>query len=483
MPDVISHEQLIAVAQASPAGLGFYANLDAGTGQSVFAVPPHIALINRELVAAACGDLRREGYRGLIISMPPRHGKSMETSHYFPAWFLGNWPTKSVGLASYEADFASTWGRRAREVLEAHGPEVFGVAVDRASRAASYWRVRQLADRPKKQGQNEESIDVGSMVTAGIGGPLTGRGVHVLLVDDPIKNAIEAHSKQKRQAIWDWWTSTAATRIEPDGFAVIIQTRWHEDDLSGRLLAGMAEDGWKWKYINIPAVALKDDPLGREPGEALWPARYPLEELDLIRKSLGSYVWNALYQGRPAENEGGYFESDWLKRVSSPPFDAKRVVRYWDLAATDAAGDYLAGVRLERMTNDSYYVADVVRGQKSSAGVEDAIVGAAERDGKNVRVVIAQERGASGKLFVDIIKRKLPGYDVKGDTERGDKGVRARPVSAVAERGDFYVQEAAWTDDYVTELVQFDHGANDDQVDGTSGAFKALQKGGGVVSF
>jgi predicted phage terminase large subunit-like protein len=475
MTESIGEEELIAIAQASPAGLGYYANLDKATGDSQFWLPPHVALINRELQAAAIGELRAQGYRGIIISLPPRHGKSMECSHYFPAWFLGTFPEKSVGLASYEADFASTWGRRAREVLEQFGPKVFGVKVDHGSRAASYWRVRKIGQ--------EAGIDVGSMVTAGIGGPLTGRGVHVLIVDDPIKNAIEAHSKSKRQAIWEWWTSTAATRIEPKGFAIIIMTRWHEDDLAGRLLAGMAEDGWKWKHINIPALALEDDPLGREPGEALWPQRYPASELLVIKRALGTYVWNSLFQGRPAESEGGYFETDWLHVVDEPPEAVKRVVRYWDLAATDAAGDYLAGVRLERLKNDHYYVADVVRGRHSSAGVEDAICDTAAADGRSVRVVIAQERGASGKLFVDIIKRKLPGYDVKGDTERGDKGVRARPVSACAERGELHIQKAAWTADYVTELVQFDHGANDDQVDATSGAFKTLQKGGSVTSF
>lgn len=477
MADFISEEQLLAIAQTSPAGLGYYANIDQATGDSQFWLPPHIALINRELVAAAVGELKAAGYRGIIISLPPRHGKSMECSHYFPAWFLGNWPNKSVGLASYEADFASTWGRRAREVLEQHGQKVFGVQVDRTSRAASYWRVRKIGEKA--------GIDIGSMVTAGIGGPLTGRGVHVLIVDDPIKNAIEAHSRAKRQAVWDWWTSTAATRIEPDGFAIIIMTRWHEDDLAGRLLAGMAEDGWKWKYINIPALAIDGapDPLCRKPGEALWPERYPASELLSIKSSLGSYVWNALFQGRPAEQDGGYFETDWLNVVDEPPAGAKRIVRYWDLAATDAAGDYLAGVKLERLTNNHYYVADVVRGQHSSAGVEDAITQTAQADGKSVRVVIAQERGASGKLFVDIIKRKLPGFDVKGDTERGDKGVRARPVSACAERGELHVKRAEWTEDYVSELVQFDHGANDDQVDATSGAFKKLQTGGGVTSF
>jgi predicted phage terminase large subunit-like protein len=473
-PVAVGAAELDMIARSSPAGLAYVVNLDLKTGESQFWLPPHLALLNREIVAAAVGDLRAQGYRGIIFTVPPRHGKSMLTSHYTPPWFLGTWPDKTVGLASYEADFAATWGRRGREVLEMHGPRYFNVKVDQGTRASSYWRVRSLVE-------GAQSLDVGSMVTAGIGGPLTGRGVHMLIVDDPVKNAVEAHSKTKRESVWSWWTSTAATRIEPDGFAIIILTRWHDDDLAGRLLARQGEDGWKWKYINLPAIAVDGDMLGRAIGEALWPQRFPAAELAAIKTGLGSYVWNSLYQGMPANQTGGFFDTDWLKVVDEPHATAKRIVRYWDLAGTEAEGDYLAGVRLERLRDDSYYVADAVRARHSSAGVEAAIVDTARGDGREVKVRIAQERGASGKLFVDIIRRKLPGFDVRGDTERGDKELRARPLSAVAERGGLYVKRAAWTHDYVEEMVQFQHGANDDQVDATSGGFKALQTGGAPV--
>lgn len=472
----LSEDELIAIAQASPGGFAYYANLDRKSGVSQFALPPHLAMLNRYIQAGAIGELQAQGYKGVIFSVPPRHGKSFLTSHYTPAWFIGSYPEKSVGLASYEADFAATWGRRAREALEMHGPKVFGVKVDHASRAASYWRVRRTNGE-------QHGIDVGSMVTAGIGGPLTGRGVDLLIVDDPIKNAIEAHSKIKREAVWSWWTSTAATRIEPGGFAVVIQTRWHEDDLAGRLLDRQGEEGWRWLYVNLPAIALADDPLGREPGDALWRERFDEQSLAAIRKALGSYVWSSLYQGRPSDQAGGFFQTDWLPIVEDRPDKVKRVARYWDLAGTEADGDYLVGVKMERLANDKYVVADVARGQFSSAGVEDAIISAAKEDGTTVPIWIAQERGAAGKLIINIIKRKLPGYTVKGDVERGDKAVRARPLSACAERGDLMLIEAPWNSDYVDEMVQFDHGANDDQVDASSGAFRKLQRGGGPVSF
>jgi predicted phage terminase large subunit-like protein len=478
--DGLGIEELTALARSSPAGLAYVANLDTASGVSGFQLPAHLSMLNREIQAAAIGELRAQGYRGIIFTVGPRHGKSFLTSQYTPAWFLGSFPHKSVGLASYEADFAATWGRRAREVLEEHGPQYFGVKVDPGSRASSYWRVRAMANREV----DANAIDVGSMVTAGIGGPLTGRGIHCLIVDDPVKNAIEAHSKTKRESVWSWWTSTAATRLEPDGFAIIIMTRWHDDDLAGRLLRRQDEDGWKWKYVNIPTLAVEDDPLGRAPGEALWPARYPATELHAIRAGLGSYVWNSLYQGKPSGQTGGYFDADWLKVVDAPLDGAvKGAVRYWDLAGTEQDGDYLAGVRMERMANDKYVVTDVVRGQFSSAGVEASICDTAKLDGPGTKIRIAQERGAAGKLFVDIIKRKLPGFNVRGDVEHGDKGLRARPLSATAERGDLYVVNGPWTQKYLEEMVQFDHGANDDQVDGSSGGFKALQRGGQAVSF
>ena len=209
-------DQLAALARSSPAGLGYVDGFDPETGESDYYLPAHIDLLNQHIRDLALGGLAMEGYRGMIFTVPPRHGKSFEVSQYTPAWFLGSFPDKNVALASYEADFAATWGQRSREVLERNGP-LFGVEVDPSSRAASHWRVRKVPMRGRPK--------YGSMVTTGIGGPLTGRGVDLLIVDDPVKNHKEAHSKAKRKAVWERWTTTAATRLVPGAFILLIMTR------------------------------------------------------------------------------------------------------------------------------------------------------------------------------------------------------------------------------------------------------------------
>jgi predicted phage terminase large subunit-like protein len=467
-------EELIALGQSSPAGLAYVDLLDPLSGQSLYELPPHIDLLEEEIVKLCTGEYGDE-YKGIIFTVPPRHGKSFEVSHYCPAWYLGNWPEHSVAVASYEADFAATWGKRAREVLEARGPEVFGVQVDHSSRAASYWRVkRQKVGRPI----------YGSMVTAGIGGPLTGRGVNLLIVDDPVKNAVEAHSKLKRKGVWEWWQSTAATRLEPGGKIIIIMTRWHEDDLAGRLIHEMEEGhGWKFKVINLPAVATEDDPLGRAEGEALWPGRYPLERLNEIREGLGSYVWNALFQGTPATRSGGFFDVDWFNIVEERTGRASRAVRRWDLAASEAEGDYTAGVLLERNSDGRYLVADVVRGQWSPGKTEEKILEAAEKDGKNVPIRFEQERGAAGKIVVAHYKKLLAGHTVRGKIATGDKEVRAQPASALCEARKVDLLKGPWNNAFLEELAMFNHGANDDQVDAFSGAVVDLSRSSGVASW
>ena len=404
--------------------------------------------------------------------MPPRHGKSEMCSHYLPPWFLGRWPEKHVALASYEADFAATWGRKARETLEEVGPEFFGVRVDNRQSSARDWRVAPFKGRPRASGY-------GGMITTGIGGPLTGRGADLLIIDDPVKNALEAHSRVKRQSTWDWFTSTAMTRLEPGGVTLIVATRWHEDDLTGRLLA--SEEGARWRLINLPAFADRaDDPLGRERGEPLWPQRWDSEYLERNKRQLGSYVWAALYQGRPAEREGGMFETDWLRVVSHPSSRPARVIRAWDTAATEAAGDYTVGLRIERMQNRRYAITDVKRGQWSEKTIEDMILSTAREDGRNVRIRIGQERGSAGKNMVNRYRRLLNGFHVRGVQETGDKELRARGLSAAAERGDLELVNADWTDKLIDEYVQFPHGANDDQVDAGSLGFEGLSRPSGV---
>lgn len=237
----------------------------------------HLVELSEKLMDVATGDITH-----LMIFMPPRHGKSELTSKYFPAWYLGKYPDNRVILTGYEADFAAQWGYKARNIMHEHGPALFNLTVAGNSSARDRWDI---------------AGHLGGMSTAGVGGAITGKGAHLLIIDDPIKNAEEANSKTYRDKSYDWYRSTAYTRIEPGGSVVIIQTRWHEDDLSGRLLK---EEPEKWTVVNLPALAEEGDSLDRQPGEALFPKRYDVSALLDIKRTVGSYWWNALYQQRPA---------------------------------------------------------------------------------------------------------------------------------------------------------------------------------------
>lgn len=287
--------------------------------------------------------------------MPPRHGKSELVSRYFPAWLLGAFPDRRLILTSYEADFAASWGRKARDVLSEHGPGVFGVRVRQDSSAANRWQV----------GGHE-----GGMVTAGVGGPITGRGADVLVIDDPVKNAEEARSPARRQTLKDWYKSTAFTRLEPGGAVVLIMTRWHQDDLAGWLLGGgMEDDPEPWDVVRLPALATGDgpDPIGRRPGEALWPARYPPEALRAHQSD--PYWWNALYQQDPRAEGGTEWAADLFPASIwfgdwPPADDVTILVTSLDPSkGRDAAhGDYSALVALARTRDGTLWVeADLAR--------------------------------------------------------------------------------------------------------------------------
>ena len=206
-------------------------------------LPRHLQLLNRYLSELAARRIKR-----LIVQEPPRHGKSEFCSKYFPAWYTGTFPHHRTALCSYEANFAAEWGGKSRELLERWG-SLFKTRVKQNSRASDNW-----------------ATDAGGgMVTTGIGGPLTGRGCNCLIIDDPIKNAEESLSPTIRDRHWDWWQSTASTRLEPDGVVLVLMTRWNDDDLVGRIMA--AEPG-VWTVLSLPAIAGENDALGRQPGEA-----------------------------------------------------------------------------------------------------------------------------------------------------------------------------------------------------------------------
>jgi len=223
----------------------------------------------------------------LVIEAPPRHGKSEQISKYLPAWFLGRYPRKRVILASYSVDFARSWGRKARDILFECGQQTFGVVPSRDQAAASDWEI---------DGHG------GGMVSAGFEGQIVGRGADLFVIDDPIKNPTEAFSESFRQKQWEFWESTTSTRMEPGGCTIVIGTRWHEDDMIGRLKRQAEEGDAEVRLLTFPAIAEENDQLGRQPGEPLWPERWSIDALRKLERSKDVYWWQSLYQQRPGRH-------------------------------------------------------------------------------------------------------------------------------------------------------------------------------------
>ena len=407
---------------------------------------PHLQLISRTVAAIAERPLR------LIVSMPPRHGKSELLSHWTPVWFLANWPHKRVGLASYSAEFAATWGRKARDSVVRNQGQM-GVTVRDDLNRASQWELSRG----------------GGMMTAGVGGPFTGYGFDLLIIDDPIKNRQEANSAVYREHLWEWWRSTARTRLEPDGSIIIVMTRWHEDDLVGRLLAGSGE---KWEHIRLPALAEEMDPLGRREGDPLWPERYGLDALGIVREAIGSSDWAGLYQQRPAPREGGMFKTEWWEIVAAAPSGGQSV-RGWDLAGTSDGGDYTAGCKM-RLAGGAYYIEDMVRFRGSPGEVERMIRNTASMDGPETLIDLPQDPGQAGKAQVRYLVRQLAGYNVRYSPESGSKELRAGPLSAQAEVGNVKLVRGPWNRAWIDEASVFPNGTYDDQIDAASRAFHRL---------
>lgn len=404
-----------------------------------------------------------------MVTMPPRHGKSELCSCYFPTWFLGNFPDKEVILCSYEADFAASWGRKVRDTLtECCARGIFAVQPRQDLRAANRWEIARQAGGERQK--------CGGMATAGAGGAITGRGADLLIIDDPFKNAEEANSEVIREKVWDWWQSTASTRLSPTGVVLIINTRWHLDDLSGRLLEREPEN---WQLVNFPAIAEGEDVLGRQAGEALWPERYPLPKLREIQRSVGSYWWQALYQQRPVARGGEMFRREWFHLVQEPPARVVGRVRYWDRAGTEATGsedpDWTVGALVSLSGDGHYCIEHVERFRGSPLECERRIRQTAERDDRQVPVFMEQEPGSSGVDTIDNYRRRvLVGYSFRGDRVTVDKLSRADIWAAPAEAGNVSLVRGAWNEEFLAEVEQFPRGKKKDQVDAVSGAVKVL---------
>lgn len=415
---------------------------------------------HHHVIATALEEVEKGKIPRLIITMPPRHGKSELASRRFPAWFMGKDPYRQLIFATYNAEFAQDFGRSVRETMRMPVyQQVFPGCKLKTGSAA--------ADRI----QTEEG---GLAVFVGTGGSLTGRGADLLIIDDPIKDREEADSKSFRDKQWSWFTEVAMTRLMPGGRVVIIMTRWHEDDLIGRLTDPKnpcfnAEEAENWKVLALPAIAGEDDPMKREPGEALWPERFPLESLEQIRR-LNARGFSALYQGSPTPEDGDFIKREWLKTYSHGELPANlRIYAGSDHAvslAQDADKTCLVVCGVDE--DDNIWVLPDVFWRK--ARTDHVCDGMLDLMDKHKPLWWKAERGHISKAIGPFLRKRMQERGVYCVIDEvvpvKDKMARAQAIRARMAQGKvFFPRFAPWWPDAQAELLKFPNARHDDFVD------------------
>lgn len=418
---------------------------------------PHLELLCKKLEAVARGEITR-----LMVFMPPRHGKSQVCSKKFPAWYLRQYPDNYIMITSYSADLSFDFSRVARNTIQDE-KELFGdVSVDFAARAVKHWTITEHS---------------GGLIAAGVGGPITGRGAHIAIIDDPFKNFEEAVSDTVRESVWQWYRSTLRTRLAPGGAIVIIMTRWHQDDLAGRLLeAAKTGDGEQWEVVSLSGIAEENDQLGREPGEALSP-RFPIEELSTIKKALGGYLFGALYQQHPRAEEGNYFKTHWF--VDSG--NVEELLSAWKsherFVPIYAAMDFAIGQKEQNDWNVILVAAvgtegesiliDRIRFRDDADGIADEIVNVQL---KYRPLLFGFEEGQIRKAIWPTVISKMKDAKLAINSNFlvpiGDKIARARTAQGQMRQGQWlFPFEAEWYEDLKEWMLGFPNATFDDDID------------------
>lgn len=440
----------------------------------------------------------------LMLLVPPRHGKSELASIRFPGWALGHRPEWEIINCGYNLDLPMKFSRKVREMLRDPGykPVFDQTLLDPDSQSAEAWN----------------TTGGGGFTAAGVGGGITGKGAHILIIDDPIKNQEEADSINTRDGLWDWYWSTAYSRLAPGGGVLLIQTWWHDDDLAGRLQQRMEHDpesdqftvikypalAEKWEYRNKKTDLIEryDAPLDdthknlrqaardagqtdpihlddeydllRMPDEALHPERYNEKMMRAMRQNQPPRIWSALYQQNPVPDEGVYFKAEYFKFEPTPPAAYNRnVYQAWDFAIGEKQqNDYTVGVTLVQDENDFLHLVEVVRFKADSFVIVEEMLDAAERWGSEptAPLTIGVEDSQIWKAIKPLFEKRMyerqmyPPYEVLRPLS--DKMARARPLQGRMQQGRIYFpSEAPWVAEVQKELLRFPAGAHDDIVD------------------
>lgn len=429
------------------------------TSKGLLTCPPHVAMIEDFVI-----DAIRRGDQLLTIEAPVRHGKSVYVDWHLPVWYLGTFPDRNVGLASYEHRFAAGWGARCRDMMFEFG-ESFGVRVAPDVRSREWWEIEHHG---------------GSMRSMGIGGSITGKGFHLFLIDDPIKNAAEANSEVTRDAHWEWLQSTVLTRLEPGAVCILMMARWHEDDLIGRVHREMPNE---WQRLRLPAFAEAGDPLGRPLGAPLWPRRFNTRELERRKRIVGEYWFNALYEQRPSPPTGRIFHRRWWKEWRELPGQIDQWCWSWDMSFKDGKESSFVVGQLWARKGANFYLVHQIRDRMDYPTTKAAVKAAyADQRWPDARLILVEDK-ANGPAIIADLKNEIPGL-VAVSTGSDSKISRATAVSPYVEAGNVYLPEpsgARWIGAFIDELAAFPLGANDDQVDAFSQALNQLSKRAGAL--
>jgi predicted phage terminase large subunit-like protein len=394
----------------------------------------------------------------IIITLPPRHGKSELISNWLPTWFLYNWPDRKIILASYAMDFAASWGAKVKSNLTENPLIQTSLSEDVQAK------------------RRFKTLDGGQMISAGIGGPITGEGANLFIIDDPIKTWQDAMSDLIRERHKDWYKSVARTRLEPGGSIVVMHTRWHEDDLIGWLTSNKdAEFYEKWHVINLPAICEEEhDEVGRKRGDALNPERFPLTELEQIRGGEeGGLVWNALYQQRPSAMKGNVVLREWLRYYDIKPATFEEVAIFADLTYKEGTDNDFTVVQCWGRNGSNLFLLDQIRDRMGFPDQVKAIKEMCVRYPMAFAKVI--EEAANGAAVIQHLKSEISGlipYNPKTS-----KMARLAAVSPVFQAGNVFYPNpkfSPWVETNINELLTFPNAKHDDTVDATTMAVHRL---------
>ncbi|ROL57852.1 hypothetical protein D9V84_03815 [Bacteroidetes/Chlorobi group bacterium Naka2016] len=436
----------------------------------------HIEILNDLLIKLA----KRELFR-LIINMPPRYGKSLLTSILFPFWYIGNFPNHNLMLVTYQNNLARSWGKRILQLISTLGEDLFNIKTDAKERSAGMIGIERYG---------------GKIICVGAGGLLTGLGADAIIVDDPIKNQKEALSLNQRNSLWDWFKATLFTRLEPQGILLMVGTRWHDDDIFGRLVATNPTiqisreliENFKpsnttdvWHLLKLPALAKENDPLGRAIGEPLWKERFNLASILEQKKILGDFWFSALYQQEPIFSTGRIFKKENFRYFSllNDTIVIKTVsdkivrndylsIRECSLFATiDLAiksterSDFTVAMVFAVSPKKDVFILEVVREKFDTTDHLNLIQSVFSR-WKPVLIGIESVQYQM-TLVQSARKLGLPVKELKADK---DKIARSLGIANWIDAGKvFFRLGTSWLEEFERELLQFPDGNHDDQVD------------------